>query len=115
MRKKVENGGTPGYAPIGYVNLREKITALGKDIGAVRVHETLRPVVTECFKLYDSGRCTLADVAAYANDQGLRLRANKLLPERPMSRQSMQRLLRNRHYVGWVRFAGAEYKGTHPR
>ncbi|WIG58344.1 MAG: hypothetical protein OJF49_001090 [Ktedonobacterales bacterium] len=114
MRKKAENGGTPGFVPIGYENVRVKITKLGKDIGDVRVHETFGPIVTDCFKRYDSGLYTLADVAAYANDQGLRLPANRRLPERPTNRQTMQRLLRNRYYAGWVWFSGVAYQGAHP-
>ena len=65
MRKKVELGGTPGLAPLGYLNTRVKITELGKDIGTVKIHKRYGTVITECFRLYDSGRCTLADVAAH--------------------------------------------------
>jgi site-specific DNA recombinase len=114
LRKKVENGGTPGRAPLGYVNERLKITELGKDIGVVRVHETYGAIMTKCFKLYDSGRCTMSDVAAYANDQGLHLPATKRLPERPITAHHLQRLLRNRYYTGCVRFGGGEYQGEHP-
>jgi site-specific DNA recombinase len=114
MVKKAEVGGTPGLAPLGYVNTRLKITELGKDIGVVAVDEKYAPIITECFKLYDSGRCTLTEVTAHANDQGLRLPANKRLPERQLARQNMQRILRNRYYTGWLRFNGVEYRGTHP-
>ncbi len=113
MRKKVEIGGTPGKAPIGYVNARLKITELGKDIGIVKVHEAYGQIITECFKLYDSGRHTLSDVATHANDRGLRLPADKVLPERPVTTQHMQRILRNRYYIGRVKFGGVEFKGEH--
>lgn len=114
LRKKVELGGTPHLAPLGYVNRRLKITALGKDIGTVKVHKRYGPIITECFKLYDTGRCTLDEVAAHANDQGLRLAATKRLPERPLHTQHMQRILRNRYYTGWLSYNGVEYKGAHP-
>ena len=114
MRKKAENGGTPGKVPIGYLNVRVKITELGKDIGDVRADPVSGSIVTECFKRYDSGSYTLAALAAYATDQGLRLRADRRFPERPITRQTMQRLLRNRYYTGWIRFGGVEYKGAHP-
>src|SRR5690242_10674315 len=114
MRKKVELGGTPGLAPLGYVNTRLKITALGKDIGTVTVHERYGPIITECFKLYDTGRCSLAEVATHANNQGLHLAATKRLPERSLRTQHMQRILRNRYYTGWLRYNGVEYQGTHP-
>ncbi len=114
LRKKVEIGGTPYKAPIGYVNERLKITELGKDIGIVKVHETYGPIITECFKLYDTGRCTLSDVAAYANDQGLRMPANRRYPERPATIQHMHWILHNRYYTGWITFGSVEYRGEHP-
>jgi DNA invertase Pin-like site-specific DNA recombinase len=114
MRKKVEHGGTPGNVPIGYVNERHKIVDLGKDIGVVRVHEIYGPIVTECFKRYDSGHYTVDEVAAYANDEGLRLAATRRLPERPLTATHLQRLLHNRYYTGKVIFAGVEYPGEHP-
>ncbi len=114
LRKKVEAGGTPGRVPPGYRNARLKIVELGKDIGVVKAHNVDGPIMTECFKLYESGRCTVADVADYANQHGLRLPANKRLPERPITAHHMQRLLRNRYYAGWVRFGGVEYRGDHP-
>lgn len=113
LRKKVEVGGTPGKAPLGYVNERLKIVELGKNIGIVTVHETYGPILTECFKLYDTGLCTLSDVAEHANDMGLRLPATKNLPERPVTTQLMHRILRNRYYAGWITYGGVEYKGEH--
>jgi site-specific DNA recombinase len=113
MRKKVELGGTPGLAPLGYVNARRKITELGKDIGIVKVHRRYGRIITDCFHLYDTGRCTLSDVAAYANDRGLRLPATKRSPERPLTRWNMLRIPRNRYYTGWLHYDGVAYKGTH--
>jgi hypothetical protein len=97
-------------APLGYVNTRLKITELGKDIGTVKVHKRYGPIITECFKLYDTGLCSLVEVAAHADDQGLRLSATKRLPERPLGMQHMQRILRNRYYTGWIHYNGVEYK-----
>lgn len=114
LRKKVEAGGTPGNVPPGYRNARLKIIELGKDIGIVKAHKVYGTIMTECFKLYDSGHCTVADIADYANEQGLRLPANKRLPERPITAKHMQRLLRNRYYTGWVRFGGVDCRGDHP-
>ena len=114
MRKKVELGGTPGRVPIGYVNARRKVVELGKDIGVVAPHETYASIITECFQLYDTGHCTLGDVAAHANDQGLRMPANRRLPERLITTKYMQRIFHNRYYIGRVIFAGVEYPGDHP-
>ena len=113
MRKKVESGGTPRMAPLGYQNVRLKLTDLGKDIGVVYVDKAIAPIITECFTRYDSGLYTLRDLADYANEHGLRLRADKRLPARLVSNQHMQRILRNRYYAGWIRFGGVEYRGEH--
>ena len=111
MRKKVEHGGTPTKAPLGYKNARD--TRGGKNIGIVTVEPVMGPIVTQGFKLYDSGLCTLADVADAMNDMGLRLPANKNLPERPISVQSVHRMLRNKYYTGIVVFNGVEHQGEH--
>jgi DNA invertase Pin-like site-specific DNA recombinase len=113
LRKKVEIGGTPGKAPLGYVNERLKIVELGKNIGIVTTHPAFGAIITDCFKLYDTGLTTLGDVTAQANDQGLRLPATKNLPERPVTIQHMQRILRNRYYAGYIVYSGVEYQGEH--
>ncbi|HEU5438768.1 MAG TPA: recombinase family protein [Ktedonobacterales bacterium] len=74
----------------------------------------VRALITECFKLYDIGSCTIGDVVAHATDHGLRLAAKRRLPERPLRVQHMQRILRNRYYTGWVSFGGVAYQGEHP-
>ena len=113
LRKKVEVGGTPGKAPLGYDNVRLKIKEQGKDIGVVAVNEANGPIITQMFHWYDSGTYTLSDVTDEANREGLRLPATKNLPERPVQIQTVQRILRNRYYAGWVTYNGVEYKGEH--
>jgi DNA invertase Pin-like site-specific DNA recombinase len=111
MRKKVEAGGTPGKAPLGYVNQRMKIP--GKDIGVVVVDPVAGPIVAHCFRCYASGMYTLGDLTDDANDLGLRMPATKSLPERPLQPQQMHRILRNRYYLGVVTYGGVEYPGDH--
>jgi site-specific DNA recombinase len=113
LRKKVEIGGTPGKAPLGYDNVRLKIREQGKDIGIVAVNDVAGPIVTRMFHWYDSGTYTISDVTDEANREGLRLPATKNLPERPVLTQTVQRILRNRYYAGWVTYNGVEYKGEH--
>jgi DNA invertase Pin-like site-specific DNA recombinase len=111
MRKKVEAGGTPGKAPLGYVNQRMKIP--GKDIGVVVVDPVAGPIITHCFRCYATGLYTISDLTDEANDLGLRLPATKSLPERPLQPQQMHRILRNRYYLGVVTYGGVEYPGDH--
>jgi DNA invertase Pin-like site-specific DNA recombinase len=111
MRKKVEMGGTPGKAPLGYVNQRLKIP--GKDIGIIAVDPTAGPIITHCFRAYATGLYTISQLTDEANDLGLRLRATKSMPERPLHPQQIHRILHNRYYIGVITFGGVEYSGDH--
>jgi site-specific DNA recombinase len=111
MRKKVEAGGTPGYAPLGYLNQRLKLP--GKDIGVVAVDPVAGPIITHCFRCYATGLYTISDLTDDANDLGLRLPATKSLPARPLLPQAMHRILHNRYYLGIVTYGGVEYPGEH--
>jgi site-specific DNA recombinase len=109
MRKKVEIGGTPGKAPLGYLNIRDK--RKGKDIGLVIVDEVMGPIITEGFKLYATGLYTLGTLTEELNHRGLRLPETKSLPERPVSVQTAHRILHNRYYLGVVTYNAVEYQG----
>ena len=111
MRKKVEIGGTPGKAPLGYLNIRDK--RKGKDIGLVVVDEVMGPIITEAFTLYATGLYTLGTLTDELNHLGLRLPETKSLPERPVSTQTVHRTLRNRYYIGVTTYGGVEYQGEH--
>ena len=111
LRKKVEYGGTPGKAPIGYRNARDLRN--GKNIGIVTVVEAEAAIIRRLFELYDSGLYTLSDLADEANHLGLRMAATKTLPERPVITQTVHHILRNPYYAGFVTYNGAEYSGGH--
>jgi site-specific DNA recombinase len=111
LRKKVEYGGTPGKVPVGYKNARD--TRDGKNIGIVVVVEAYAAIVQRLFELYDTGRYTLSDLADEANHLGLRMAATKTLPERPLMPQTVQKILRNPYYAGYVSYHGVQYNGDH--
>src|SRR5579863_7388195 len=111
LRKKVEAGGTPGKAPLGYLNQRLKLP--GKDIGTVVVDPVAGPIITHCFRSYATGLYTLSDLTDEANDLGLRLPATKSLPERPLQTQQMHRILHNHYYTGVISYNGVDYPGEH--
>jgi DNA invertase Pin-like site-specific DNA recombinase len=94
MRKKAQAGGTPGKVPIGYRNQRMKLP--GKDVGVV-VDPVAGPIITHCFRSYATGLYTIAQLTDEANDLGLRLAADKRMPERPLYPQHMHRILHNRY------------------
>jgi len=109
MRKKVEIGGTPGKAPLGYKNVRDK--RHGKDIGLVVVDEVMGPIIREAFRLYATGDYTLGTLTDELNHQGLRLPETKNLPERPVHIQHVHRILRNPYYRGIVTYNDVQYDG----
>ncbi len=89
LKKKVEIGGTPGKAPIGYRNIRDK--RKGKDIGLVVIDEQMGPIIREAFRLYATGSYTLGTLADELNHQGLRMPETRTLPERPVQVQHVHR------------------------
>ena len=111
LRKKVEIGGTPGKAPLGYKNIRER--AKGKDIGLVIVDSVMGPLIAEGFRLYATGDYTLGTLTDELNHQGLRLPETKTLPERPIHIQHLHRILHNAYYVGIITYNGVQYPGEH--
>ena len=111
MRKKAQAGGTPGKVPVGYRNQRMKLP--GKDVGVVVVDPVAGPIITHCFRSYATGLYTIAQLTDEANDLGLRLAADKRMPERPLHPQHMHRILHNRYYLGVVTYGGVEYPGEH--
>jgi DNA invertase Pin-like site-specific DNA recombinase len=111
LRKKVEIGGTPGKAPLGYKNIRDK--RKGKDIGLVVVDPEMGSIIREAFRLYATGEYTLGTLTDELNHQGLRMPETKSLPERPVHIQHVHRILRNAYYMGVITYNGVQYEGEH--
>ena len=111
MKKKAEVGGTPGNAPVGYLNRRDRVD--GKDIGIVVPDPDRADHVRWAFRAFADGHETVASLAAALTDRGFTLRATARYPERPAGTSVVHRMLRNRFYAGYVTFAGVEYPGRH--
>ena len=111
MRKKAEAGGHPGKAPAGYIN--ERVRTPEKDIGVIRVDPVAGPIIIWCFRSYATGLYTIGQLTEEANDLGLRMRATRKQPERPLNLQRMHIILHNKFYIGVVTWNGIEYPGTH--
>ena len=111
MGEKARNGGCIGRAPVGYRN-----TTVDTDGGQAHI-AALDPeradLVSWAFTAYATGDYTLKSLAAELNSRGLTVPATARLPERPISIQSLHRLLSNPFYTGQVTYRGALYPGTH--
>ncbi|GAA3830504.1 recombinase family protein [Brevibacterium ammoniilyticum] len=111
MKSKAMNGGTLGRAPIGYLNVTENID--GRKINTVQIDPERAPFVKLAFELYASRDKTFADIAEELTDRGLRTRPTQRRPAGPISDSKIQQLLRDRYYLGEVRYKGESYPGRH--
>ncbi len=113
LRRKHELGGTPFRPPIGY---KPKRTFIGsQDIRTVILDEKRAPLVEEAFQLYATGDWPTRKLATYLTEQGLRTRPTKRAPERPLTANRVQEMLRNPYYKGTVIYNGSSYPGKHER
>lgn len=113
LRRKHEQGGTPHRPPIGYRSKREWIA--GQDIRTVELDPDRAPLVTLAFDLYATGLWTTRRLAEHLTELGLRSRATRRVPERPLTASRVQEMLRNRYYIGIVTWDGRSYPGKHDK
>ena len=111
MSQKAKNGGTLGRAPIGYLNVTENID--GRKINTVNVDPERAPFVKLAFELYATRDKTFQDIADELTDRGLRTRPTQRRPAGPISDSKIQQMLRDRYYLGEVRYKGETYPGRH--
>ncbi|OZE11008.1 hypothetical protein CH249_06970 [Rhodococcus sp. 05-2255-3B1] len=111
LKSKLAAGGTPGRAPIGYLNKRRLEGSA--DIRWVELDPERANHVSWAFTEYAKGEYSLANLADALEDRGLRTRATPKVPSRPVSISSLDRLLINPYYVGIVAYKGVYHQGTH--
>lgn len=105
------NGGTLGRAPIGYLNVTENIDE--RKINTVQTDPERAPFLKLAFELYASRDKTFADIAEELTNRGLRTRPMQRPPAGPISDSKIQQMLRDRYYLGEVRYKGERYPGRH--
>jgi DNA invertase Pin-like site-specific DNA recombinase len=111
MRQKAQMGGWIHRAPIGYLNRKE--WEAGRRMAYVIPDPERAPLVAEAFRLYGGGEYTLEQLATEMEARGLRMRAWRNRPTRPLSVNGLRWVLGNRFYVGVVEYDGVEYQGRH--
>jgi site-specific DNA recombinase len=112
MRQKAKLGGTPGLAPLGYLNVRQRIE--GREIRTVAIDPERAPLIQWMFEAYASGAWTMSQLQEELDGRGLRIPATAKRPARPVSIQHIDKMLVNRYYLGYVKFEGVWYEGRHP-
>jgi site-specific DNA recombinase len=109
--QKAKNGGTPGKAPIGYLNIRKVVNGL--EGRTVEVDPERAPLMRWAFKAYATGDWTIRRLLVELTEKGLTTVPGPRTPGRPLTVSHLHRLLRHPYYVGIVRYQGVLYEGKH--
>ncbi len=110
MTQKAKMGGWPTKAPIGYLNIREKIA--GKENAKVVLDAERALLVREAFRLYATGDYSLPELQATMHAKGLTSPYARR-PGAPVSVSKLAEMLANPFYLGVVRWGGVRYPGQH--
>ena len=113
LTQKAKSGGTPGKAPVGYLNVRRFES--GREIRTVEVDPERAPLVEFAFEAYASGDWRLKALCAELNNRGLTVPATRSKPVTALNVSRLHAMLKNPYYKGVVSYCGVEYAGTHAR
>jgi site-specific DNA recombinase len=111
MTQKAKMGGWPGRAPIGYVNVRERVG--GHDVAKIEFDPERATLVREAFRLYATGEYSILDLQATMHAKGLSSPHARRAAGAPMSASKIAEMLANPFYVGVVEWGGVRYEGQH--
>jgi site-specific DNA recombinase len=112
MLQKVKSGGTPGKAPFGYTNVRSR-SPEGREIRTVEVDADRAEAVRWLFQAYATGDWTMNMLRDELDRQGITARPTPKFPARTLAISQIERILKNRYYLGEVRYEGVWYPGRH--
>jgi site-specific DNA recombinase len=101
LHQKASVGGTYGPAPLGYLNSVDEL-ADGRRVAIVVIDPDRGPLITFAFQLYATGEYSIAQLAAELERLGLRSRPTAKRVPKKLGTTVVQRLLRNRYYIGKV-------------
>lgn len=111
MSQKAKQGGHPYKAPVGYLNVRAVND--GHEFRTIDLDPERAENVTWAFSAYASGDYSLAQLTDALLDRGLTTKPTPKFPARPLTVKHVHNMLRNRFYVGLVKWHEAEYPGEH--
>jgi site-specific DNA recombinase len=111
MTQKAKLGGTPGRAPIGYINVAKRID--GHEVRAIAIDPERAPLVQWAFEQYATGEWSMTSLTEALVDRGLTTLSSANRESRPIYRSRVNAMLANRYYAGFITFRGVEYQGNH--
>ncbi len=99
-KTKLEKGGWPGVAPIGYLNDKLNKTII--------IDEERAPYILKAFELYATGGYSVMDISSKLYEMGLRT-----LNGRKVHKSKIHKILSNHFYYGLMERDGKLYQGRH--
>lgn len=111
LEEKVRRGGTPGVAPVGYLNTTRRID--GTEVKSVIVDQDKAPHIQWAFRQYATGDWSISSLRDGLEDRGLKTRETLKFRGQPLSHSQVHRLLSNPYYKGQIRFKGLLFDGKH--
>ena len=107
-QRMVEQGLTTHRAPVGYKNINRG-THDSPERGYVELDAENAPKVRRMIEDYVTGAYSIQGLVEKYNEAGLRSANGN-----PLSRSSVEQILRNSYYAGKLKYKGEEHKGVHP-
>jgi hypothetical protein len=111
LHRKAQMGGTPAYAPLGYINARDRID--GREVKTIAIDEERAEHIIWAFESYAGGQWSIADITDELERRGLKSRATRKFVGTPMTQSMVHRMLTNPYYMGKIRYGGVIYDGKH--
>ncbi|WKX09964.1 recombinase family protein [Streptomyces sp. NL15-2K] len=112
MSQKAKTGGTPGKAPLGYLNVVLR-TLEGREERTVEVDPERAELISWAFEAFASGTWTLRSLADELETRGLTTKRTPKMPSRPIRPNVLHSILTNPYYRGEVVYQGVIYPGRH--
>ncbi|GAC1392012.1 MAG: hypothetical protein NVSMB46_06620 [Candidatus Saccharimonadales bacterium] len=111
LHEKARRGGTPAYAPLGYLNTTTRID--GQELKTVVIDEDRADHIRWAFDAYASGDWSISVLADELERRGLKSRTTRKYVGSPLSNSMVHRMLSNAYYTGCIIYGGIEYAGKH--
>ena len=113
MTRKAQVGGTPGRAPVGYLNVIQMVD--GRSVRTIDIDPERAPLVQWAYEEYATGQWTLNTMTEALVAKCLRAIPQGKRSPSPIARSMVAKILTNPYYLGIVTFRGVQYEGRHER
>ncbi len=112
ITRKLEVGGTPNRARLGYLNVREPLPQ-GGEVRTVVLDPERAPIIRWGFETYATGLYSENDMVTLLAARGLKTRGTRRYPSQAVSHSTVHDMLSSSYYAGIVTYQGKQYKGRH--